>query len=208
MVASSNTTDTHTFTRDQLVIILDHCLGKTLGEVDVKRVFDKTITNPKITGIAGMVIEQSVLGYPADSRQEPDLVVDGEYIELKTTGIRYAKKKDSPAYEAKEPMSITAVSPDKIVSEQFSGSNFWHKLAKLLMVFYLYQSDSVVPAAEYANFPSKATVFTSLMSRIETSCGKIGFWFKTSSKPCNVIITTIKASTLVFPQSCGTNCFI
>lgn len=159
MVASSNTTDAHTFTRDQLVIILDHCLGKTLGEVDVKRVFDKTVTNPKITGIAGMVIEQSVLGYPADSRQEPDLVVDGEYIELKTTGIRYAKKKDSPAYEAKEPMSITAVSPDKIVSEQFSGSNFWHKLAKLLMVFYLYQSDSVVPAAEYANFPIKGYRF-------------------------------------------------
>lgn len=101
MVAVSNTTDTHTFTRDQLVIILDHCLGKTLGEVDVKRVFDKTITNPKITGIAGMVIEQSVLGYPADSRQEPDLVVDGEYVGLKTTGIRYAKKKDSPAYEAR-----------------------------------------------------------------------------------------------------------
>lgn len=149
----------HAFTTEQLLLILEQCLNKTLGEVDVKRIFDKTITNPKITGIAGMVIEQSVLGYPADSRQEPDLIVDGEHVELKTTGIRYSKKAAQPTFEAKEPMSITAVSPDKIVNESFADSNFWHKLAKLLLVFYLYQSDSTVPAAEYAAFPIKGYRF-------------------------------------------------
>lgn len=35
--------------------------NKTLGEVDTNRVFDRTKANPKITGIAGDVIEQSVL---------------------------------------------------------------------------------------------------------------------------------------------------
>ena len=151
--------DCHQFSKNRLIDILDACLNKTLGEVDVSNVFKKTETNPKITGIAGMVIEQSVLGYPADSRQEPDLIVDNQHVELKTTGIRYAKKKGDCAYEAKEPMSITAVSPDKIVKEEFGDSNFWHKLAKLLLVYYLYNSDSTVTAAKYADFPIKGYQF-------------------------------------------------
>lgn len=151
--------DCHQFSKNRLIDILDACLNKTLGEVDVSNVFKKTETNPKITGIAGMVIEQSVLGYPADSRQEPDLVVDNQHVELKTTGIRYAKKKGDCAYEAKEPMSITAVSPEKIVKEEFVDSNFWHKLAKLLLVYYLYNSDSTVTAAKYADFPIKGYQF-------------------------------------------------
>ncbi len=152
---TNNLTNAHVFTRAQLIQIFDACLNKTLGEVDKNRVFDKAITNPKITGIAGMVIEQSALGYPADSKQEPDLVVDNEHVELKTTGIRYSKKKGEHAYEAKEPMSITAVSSEKIVDEVFPDSNFWHKLAKMLLVYYLYDSETTVTAAEYANFPIK-----------------------------------------------------
>ncbi len=57
--------DCHQFSKIQLIDILDACLNKTLGEVDVNCVFKKTETNPKITGIAGIVIEQSILGYPA-----------------------------------------------------------------------------------------------------------------------------------------------
>lgn len=149
----------HIFTRIQLEQLLDACLQKTLGEVDKQHVFRKTETNPKITGIAGMVIEQSVLNYPADSKQEPDLIVDGEQVELKTTGIRYGKKNSKHAYEAKEPMSITAVSPEKIINEIFPDSNFWHKLARMLLVYYLYDSDKTVTAAEYANFPIKGYQF-------------------------------------------------
>lgn len=158
-VPERQVSDCHKFSKQQLIRILDACLNKTLGEVDSSNVFKKTETNPKITGIAGMVIEQSVLGYPADSRQEPDLIVDEHHVELKTTGIRYTKKKGDCAYEAKEPMSITAVSPDKIVMEEFGDSNFWHKLAKLLLVYYLYNSDSTVKATEYANFPIKGYQF-------------------------------------------------
>lgn len=155
----NGTPNAHAFSRKQLIQIFDACLNKTLGDVDKNHVFDKAITNPKITGIAGMVIEQSVLGYPADSRQEPDLVVNNEHVELKTTGIRYSKKKGEHAYEAKEPMSITAVSPEKIVDEVFPDSNFWHKLAKMLLVYYLYDSETTVTAAEYANFPIKGYQF-------------------------------------------------
>lgn len=144
----------HVFTRKNLEYIFDNVIGKTLGEVDKQNVFDKAKTKPKITGIAGDVIEQSVLGYPADSSQKPDLIVDGEDTELKTTGIRKPKKKSVHQFEAKEPMSITAVSPEKISSEEFETSKFWHKLEKMLLVYYHYHYDSeeTVKAIEYANF--------------------------------------------------------
>ena len=60
------------FTKEQLEKILDSVKNKTLGEVDVKNVFATTLTNPKVTGIAGMVVEQSVLGYKADNKKEAD----------------------------------------------------------------------------------------------------------------------------------------
>lgn len=153
--------DEHIFTRQQLEKIFDDVIDKTLGEVDKHNVFDKTKVHPKVTGIAGDVVEQSILEYPADSYQAPDLLVDGEEVELKTTGIRKSKKnrKTNTEYEAKEPMSITAVSPEKIVDEEFETSNFWHKLKKLLIVYYLYDSDVTVPAAKYADFPIKGYDF-------------------------------------------------
>ena len=154
----ANSTE-HFFTKRDLVNILDKCLNKTLGEVDINHVFDKTLSNPKVTGIAGDVIEQSVLGYPADNRQEPDLNIDGVKTELKTTGIRYSKKDKQKKYEAKEPMSITAVSPNKIVTESFKDSKFWHKLEHLLFVYYLYDSATTVTALGYANFFIKGYEF-------------------------------------------------
>lgn len=152
------TSSEHFFHRNELIQIFDACLNKTLGELDINNIFDKTILNPKITGIAGDVVEQSILGYSADTRQEPDLNVDGIYTELKTTGIRCSKKERNK-YDAKEPMSITAVSPDRIVTEVFENSKFWHKLNHLLFVYYLYSSDKTVPASEYANFPVKGYQF-------------------------------------------------
>ena len=146
----------HEFARNHLIHILDEVKGKTLGEVDVKNVFDKTISNHKVTGIAGDVIEQSVLGYPADNKKKPDLVVDGVDTELKTTGLKRIKKKtinEEYDLDAKEPMSITAVSPDDIVSEEFDHSALWHKLEHMLLVYYLYDSEKTVLASEYARFP-------------------------------------------------------
>ncbi len=142
----------HTYTKSELANILNECLHKTLGDIDKNNIFARAKTNPKITGIAGDVIEQSVLGYPSDNRQAPDLEVDGEEVELKTTGIRFSKA-NTNQFEAKEPMSITAVSPDKIVHEKFENSNFWHKVRKMLLVYYLYSAEHTVPASEYAKFP-------------------------------------------------------
>lgn len=148
----------HKYTRKQVEELLEQCLNKTLGEIDKNHVFDRTKTNPKITGIAGDVIEQSVFGYDANSDQNPDLDIDGVKTELKTTGIRLSKKNKNE-YEAKEPMSITAVSPETIIDEEFSNSHFWQKLAHLLLVYYLYSSNKTVPAADYANFFVKGYQF-------------------------------------------------
>lgn len=144
----------HEFTRERLDEILSNVVGKSLGAADINNVFHRTFTMPKITGIAGDVVEQSIFGYPADSDAKPDLIIDGIATELKTTGIRKPKKKTSEfIYEAKEPMSITAVSVNKIVNEEeFDDSTFWHKLEHLLLVYYHYVAPKTVPAAEYANF--------------------------------------------------------
>ncbi len=78
-------------------------------------------------------------------------------VELKTTGLR--KSKTLKGLEAKEPMSITAVSLDKIADEDFESSSFWHKLEHLLIVYYLYASDTTVKAIDYASFPLKGYQF-------------------------------------------------
>lgn len=149
--------DSHVFRLVEINRILSSVTDKTLGEVDVNHVFDRTKTNPKITGIAGDVIEQSVLKYPGDRDQRPDLEIDGILIELKTTGIREGKK--SGEIEAKEPASITAVSIDNIAKEDFEHSMFWHKAAHMLFVFYHYNSQKTVKASDYADFYIKGFNF-------------------------------------------------
>lgn len=152
----------HVFTEEEVVRILDKVVGKTLGQIDKNNVFDKTKEKPKITGIAGDVIEQSVFGYQADTKQEADLLIDGRPVELKTTGLKKSspKSKSKYALEAKEPMSITAVSVDKIGSQDnFYESTLWHKLEELLLVYYLYDSDKTVKASEYSNFPIQGYQF-------------------------------------------------
>lgn len=141
----------HKFTKQKLKEIFDKIIGKSFGEIDKNHILARTINNPKITGIAGDIIEQSVLGYAPNNKQEADLLVDGIYTELKTTGLKRTKE-GKYSLEAKEPMSITAVSPNKIILEEFNNSNLWHKLKNLLFVYYLYDSNKSVSAAEYANF--------------------------------------------------------
>ncbi|MEO3733763.1 MutH/Sau3AI family endonuclease [Lactiplantibacillus plantarum] len=143
---------------------LDSVIGRSLKEVDVNNAFAKTIGHPKVTGIAGDVIEKSVLDYPSNSDQEADLLVDGVHTEVKTTGIRYSNKsmKGRPKpedFEAKEPMSITAVSPEKIVNETFLNSNLWEKLNHTLIVYYHYASKTPVLAEEYKGFVIKGYEF-------------------------------------------------
>ena len=142
----------HSFNSEELKIILDGIKNKTLGEIDSNKIFERAMKNPRIKGIAGDVIEESVLGYGHDNDQRPDILVDGKPVEVKTTGVRRTEG-ERRAYIAKEPMSITAVSPETIVDEDdFRDSALWHKLENLLIIFYHYDSDKPIPASEYSRF--------------------------------------------------------
>lgn len=129
-------------------------VGKRLGDIDCAGVFEAAKSGEN-KGIAGNVFEQSVLGYPPDSDKEPDLILDGEEWELKVTGI----VKNRSGWRAKEPMSITAVSPDAIVDEEFPYSAFWHKADKLLVVYYLYNYPEKGEKADYSTFEVKGFDF-------------------------------------------------
>ena len=142
------------FTRQQVDNLLTATIGKTLLQVDNAKLFAHHEGRDKVKGIAGDIIEESVLGCKKDSKQEPDILVDGVLTEIKTTGMVKPKKKESPyLFECKEPVSVTAVSIDKIVHEQFETSNFWHKLAHLLWVYYWYNSAETVKLEGYKQFP-------------------------------------------------------
>lgn len=151
---STSTDSTRIFTRKQVDDLLKAIIGKTLLEIDKAQLFAHHEGRDKVKGIAGDIIEESVLGCKKDSKQEPDILVDGVLTELKTTGLVKPKKTDSPyVYECKEPVSITAVSIPVIVNEEFETSNFWHKLAHMLWVYYWYKSPVTVKLDGYKDFP-------------------------------------------------------
>ena len=151
---STSTDSTRIFTGKQVDDLLKATIGKTLLEIDKAQLFAHHEGRDKVKGIAGDIIEESVLGCKKDSKQEPDILVDGVLTELKTTGLVKPKKTDSPyVYECKEPVSITAVSIPVIVNEEFETSNFWHKLAHMLWVYYWYKSPVTVKLDGYKDFP-------------------------------------------------------
>ena len=125
------------FTREEIIREFQVFDGeKTLGEVDVRDVFHAQVP---AKGIAGCVIEQSVLSMKQNSTQEADLSIlqaDGSYkdTELKVTGVEPSNKQGEK-YEAKEPMSLTAVSIGVIEHEKFLESHFYNKIAHMLFVF-------------------------------------------------------------------------
>lgn len=151
---ASATDPSRVFTRQKVEELLQASIGKTLFEVDKAKLFLHHEGRDKMKGIAGDIVEMSILGCNKDSKQEPDILVDGVSTEIKTTGMIKPKKADSQyIYECKEPVSITAVSIPTIVTEEFETSNFWHKLAHMLWVYYWYNSPVTVTLSAYKDFP-------------------------------------------------------
>ena len=149
--------DAHAFSRAELDALLSAIVGRTVSEADSAGVLLSSRAG-RNKGRIGNVVEQSVLGYPPDSDQRPDLLVDGQPWELKCTGIVEARRGHGP-WRAKEPMSVTAVSPEAIVGESFSTSAFWHKTKRLLVVYYLYVRPGRGVAVSYADFEFRAYDF-------------------------------------------------
>ena len=141
----SDYTECREYTTEEIDVTLGKIVNLKLGEIDVTNVFK----GKPHKGVAGAVIEQSVLGYPANNKQIHDILLDGKPAEVKTTGL---KRKNKLLY-AKEPVSITAVGINHIGKEDFFHSHFWDKVQQILFVYYLYDSDKSVKPSGYANFP-------------------------------------------------------
>lgn len=152
----------HRYQKKELIQSFDAILGKTLEQIDSKGLFSHVQTFKLQKGVVGTLIEQCVLGYDPDPKQEADLVVlDGDEqrkTELKSTGMIVS---DGPAkhYVAKEPMSITAVGVYDIAEQEFWTSHFWNKLEHMLLVYYLYDADHAVSPYEYRSFVIKGYEF-------------------------------------------------
>lgn len=162
--------DNHVYTKAKVEELLNNCKNKTLIEIDNKHIFETYETTELQKGIAGKIIEECVFGYDSNSKQEPDLVIDGTLTELKTTGL--IKDKDGN-YKAKEPVSITAVSVYTISNEEFLTSHFWEKLEHLLFVFYEYikiDGKKMTPY-DYKDFPFKGYYFNEI-SEEDKQCFK------------------------------------
>lgn len=141
----------HSFNERDIRQRFNAIVGHTVAEVDTAGVLAASKAS-RNKGRIGAVVEQSVLGYPADSDRRPDIVIDGQPWEVKATGLVEAAR---GGWRAKEPMSITAVAPEGIVAESFTTSAFWHKAQHLLVVYYLYVRPGRGVAVEYAGFEFK-----------------------------------------------------
>lgn len=141
----------HSFSEREIYSRFGAIVGHTVAEVDTAGVLAASKAS-RNKGRIGAIIEQSVLGYPADSDRRPDIVIDGQPWEVKVTGLVEAAR---GSWRAKEPMSITAVAPEGIVAESFTTSAFWHKAERLLVVYYLYVRPGRGVAVEYAGFEFK-----------------------------------------------------
>ena len=138
----------HSFTEQDIHSRFNAIVGHTVAEVDTAGVLTASSAS-RNKGRVGAVIERSVLGYPADSDSRPDILIDGQPWEVKVTGLVEVAR---GGWRAKEPMSITAVAAEGIVAESFTTSAFWHKAARLLVVYYLYVRPGWGVAVEYAGF--------------------------------------------------------
>ncbi len=152
------------FTKERVEQLLNAVKGYTLGQADCKHLIDaanRANPNKVKKGIAGDVIELSVLGCKKfDNKKKPDIVVDGIKTEVKTTGVISPAKVNDAQYVAKEPLTITAVSPKQIVGEDFADSAFFHKINHLIFVFYHYSLIGVAQnSLDYSEFPILGYIF-------------------------------------------------
>jgi hypothetical protein len=67
----------HDYTKADIETRFDNALGKTLAEIDKTNYFESIKGIKKKTGIAGDIVEQSILEYPPDTKQEPDISISG-----------------------------------------------------------------------------------------------------------------------------------
>lgn len=116
-------------------------LNKAL-EANGKRISDFNVYNRSLSknnkGVIGQIIEEGLFGYSINSKSEADFI--NLSLELKVTGLKKIKKNN---YVAKERLVLNIIDYVKENNIKFEASSFWKKNASLLLMFYLYEENSI-----------------------------------------------------------------
>ncbi len=123
--------------------ILDYSsllIGKTFLDVineamldeDIKKQIIDKYSRPNFKGGLGILLEELYFGYKANSNQVPDFSKVG--MELKSSPYEF---KNDGTLRAGERLSITMVPHDRPIESVFYNSDVWHKIEKLLLIYYL-----------------------------------------------------------------------
>ena len=115
-------------------------IGKTFFDVineagineEEKKLIIEKVSNPNYKGGLGVLLEELYFGYKANSEQAPDFKKVG--IELKSTPYEFNK---NGTIKAGERLSVTMVPHDRPIEQHFYNSDVWHKIEKLLLIYYL-----------------------------------------------------------------------
>jgi len=119
-------------------------MGKSLEEAVGKSNLDHEANK----GNLGTLVERYYYRYAPDNHSHgPDFAEAG--VELKTTGVAprlRKKRKDSPAFKAKERLVLMMINYAGLANETWTASNLLRKCRLMLVLFNLYQKD--VPATQ------------------------------------------------------------
>ena len=119
-----------TYTKEEVTEIAKSVLGKTFGEINSYQArldeFNK--------GQFGILMEEDVYGYGANSKKAPDFEVAG--IELKVTPY---KKNKNGTLSAKERLVITIINYMEDYKYKFYESHLYEKSKMMQIIWYLYE---------------------------------------------------------------------
>jgi len=117
-------------TKEEIKKLGSAVVGKTFGELCEYK-YDLDDLNK---GEVGVLMEESVFDYEANSDPNPDFYSAG--IELKVTPI---KKNKNGTYSAKERLVLNIIDYMEEYKKTFEKSSFWHKNKNLYLIFYLWE---------------------------------------------------------------------
>lgn len=113
-------------------------LGKSLRSLITNEVAIHIESHKKNKGNVGWIVEKYYFGYAPNNRPEPDFFEAN--LELKTTPL----KKINHKIVAKERLVLNMINYENVFQESWEKSTFLRKNRNLLLMFYLYETDTSV----------------------------------------------------------------
>jgi DNA mismatch repair endonuclease MutH len=126
--------------------------GKSLRQVCNSAILEHNYTGK---GNFGQVLEKFYFGYDPNSKSEADFSEIG--MELKSSPLKQLRNNE---FRSKERLVLSMIDYLQIVNQSFEESDFWHKNANILLIFYLHQSgidilDYLIKIVDEWNFPKE-----------------------------------------------------